>query len=156
MQIKISRLKVKLPELVWSWSHTLLNRSGAGAEASKNFFASGPWSKHNNIVMYKTCKLLNTKKSYYSIKKKLSRQLLKISYANLDCTIFTVYLCFKRFSLSKTYIFLKRNTLQTMFNKNFSTFQQQMWIYFASIFRRMLKEYFITFIPNSEQFYDSI
>ena len=44
MQIKISNWKVKLSEHIWSWSqsqsHSLLNRSGAGA--SKNFSAPGP------------------------------------------------------------------------------------------------------------------
>ena len=45
MQIKISNWKIKLPEHIWSWnqSHSLLNRSGAGARASKNFSAPGPW-----------------------------------------------------------------------------------------------------------------
>ena len=51
MQIKISNWKVKLPEHIWSHSrsHSLLNRSGAGA--SKNSLAPGPCKSKNNLFL---------------------------------------------------------------------------------------------------------
>ena len=52
MWIKIWNWKVKLPGHIWSRSRNLLNRSGLGAGASKNFSAPGPWFSYYILAIY--------------------------------------------------------------------------------------------------------